>query len=647
MRLAEVLLTEVGDRDDPGPRSSRPDWLSVVVYLRATHKGEEYVAGSAHTLPPGVASPWNHPSIANGLAEAAEALCGTGVDSEGEASQGQVGHLLSRFDMNVTATTRSQEAALASVREAVEACLLDLVSRADHGLVGAPAGESRSGPGLELHGPGRRTVSLARDAADEIDRGWSPAPGEQARTSVPSLPRIVARMGRCAWARLDSWPDPWGTAVAHNEFDLPGTETFGKNSLDSYLLEREARRLGLNTVRFRSVNFHAEDQAGRSIGFHCTTGPSTSRFTAKVCGDKQVTRTLLARAGVSVPAGQVFSGTEWLQAREFAASLGWPVVVKPADGKGGVGVTSGVRDEASLERAFAELARNGHRRIVVEKHVEGADYRFLVVGDRVVSVIQRAAGAVVGDGRSSVAELVLAKNDTRLRNPHLRTRLLGLDALALDLLRGDGKTPDSIPEKGERVVLTTAGNISRGGDSVEVLDETHPSLLDLAVRAVAAVPGLDHAGADILVSDHRRPLDEQSAAICELNSLPATTSHHFPAVGPSRNVSHALVEFYAQRYGLATAMRPETVSVAVLISGRVHDVRYRQWFAGQARQLGLSGWVRSGDRTDLVVAEATGGLDQVSALSLQAIFGPRAARPELVETRLISEQHDGYFEVLR
>jgi D-alanine-D-alanine ligase-like ATP-grasp enzyme/acylphosphatase len=518
------------------------------------------------------------------------------------------------------------------------------VTDLEAGLVEAAA---RVLPKVDLYLPGRTTVKLTRDSADDIDRGWSQPALEPVSGPPPSFPRVVSWMGRCAWRRLAPEPDPWAAAAGHNEFDVPGTETFGKNSLDSYLLEREAHRLGLRTVRFRSVDFHVEDEDGRSIGFHCTTGPSTSRYVGKVCGDKQVARALLARAGVAVPPGAAFAPEEWPRAREFALSLGWPVVVKPSNGKGGVGVTAGIRDEEALKRAFTRLGRDGHKQIIVEKHVEGADYRFLVVGDRVVSVVKRTAGGVVGDGRSSVAELVLAKNATRLRNPHLRTRLLVLGDLALEQLRGTGMTPDSVPAEGEHVILTTAGNISRGGDSVEVLDETHPSLLDLAVRAVAAVPGLDHAGVDVLAPDHRRALDGQNAAICELNSLPATTSHHYPAVGPPRNVSRALVQFYAGTHGLRTNPQPETVSVAVRISGRVQGVGYRQWFAGQAGPLELSGWVRHGERPDLVEAEVTGPLDQVSALSLQAIFGPGAARPDLVETRPVTTRHSGGFDVVK
>ncbi len=184
-------------------------------------------------------------------------------------------------------------------------------------------------------------------------------------------------------------------------------------------------------------------------------------------------------------------------------------------------------------------------------------------------------------------------------------------------------------------MLTTAANLTRGGDSAEVLDETHPWLLDTAVRAVRAVPGLDHAGVDFLLEDHRRPLDRQEGAVCELNSLPGSTSHHYPVFGTARNVSAEMVEYYARQRGLRTAKQPPTISVEIRVTGTVQGVGYRHWLARLAQRLELTGWIRNCDRDDLVEAEVTGPLDLVSAVSTQAIFGPRESQPEFVETRAI------------
>jgi acylphosphatase len=150
-----------------------------------------------------------------------------------------------------------------------------------------------------------------------------------------------------------------------------------------------------------------------------------------------------------------------------------------------------------------------------------------------------------------------------------------------------------------------------------------------------------------LAEDHRRPLEAQAAGVCELNSLPATSSHHFPALGPPRNVSRALIGFYAERYGLLTVTQPEVVAVRMRITGRVQAVGYRQWFANLAEPLGLTGWIRNSAEPDGVEAALSGPLDLVSAVCLQAIFGPVKSRPELVETRVVDESHPDGFTIHR
>ncbi|WP_162450132.1 acylphosphatase [Phytoactinopolyspora mesophila] len=846
MRICDALLSEVTEPGDPGPRSIRPGWLGVAVYLRVQAGEQQQAAGTAASFPRGTQSPWNTASMAHALDEAVNVLAGTGLDADNPLDCAAEVARRFRDAVAPAALTRRQRGALDTVVGAVETGLLDAIARAAGvslpTMLGArravpsrsartvPAGSSvsvveekvgaqrgrypavrlaaRGEPARDLDAllaaeragaaaggahplwlecAGRYSVEQAEGLVDEIasmladgrltrpilleqpvrrlhrdalaalirrahtltgpdaaggkpelrivldesveslddlsgflqdgpvravsvdlrrglgtairvveralaadpavtvilsspgrvtdleaaaieaaaqvlpkldfylpgrinvELGGMPGAEEGAAPAglgvQPSLARVVTWMGRAALGRLS--PEPVDTGTEQNTFDATGLETLGKNSLDSYLLEKEARRLGLATVRFRGVDFHAEDTEGRSIGFHCTTGPSTSRLVAKICGQKQVTRAYLARAGVSVPRGQLFAAPDRRSALEFAETLGWPVVVKPPEGKGGTGVVSNITGADRFLRAFSRLRDDGYEQVIVEKHIPGTDYRFLVVGGGVVSVLSRRPGGVTGDGRSTIAELVLAKNLVRLRNPHLRSRLLTLGSEAVNLLTAGGMTPDSVPQKGEQVTLTTAGNISRGGESIEVLDEAHPSLLDLAVRAVRAVPGLDHAGVDLLAEDHRRPLDSQAAAVCELNSLPATSSHHFPALGPPRNVSKALVGFYAGQYALATAPQPDVLAVRIRITGQVQAVGYRQWFANLAGPLGLNGWIRNSTEPDVVEAAVSGPLDLVSAVSLQAIFGPPKSRPELVETRVVSEAHQGGFAVHR
>jgi D-alanine-D-alanine ligase-like ATP-grasp enzyme len=159
----------------------------------------------------------------------------------------------------------------------------------------------------------------------------------------------------------------------------------------------------------------------------------------------------------------------------------------------------------------------------------------------VLSVVRREPASIVGDGRHTVEELVIAANVVRRGNPSLGRLPIPLDGRADGPLHGQGLTRTSIPPAGQRVRLRTVANLSQGGESHEVMDTTHHSVLALAVTAVRAVPGLPYAGLDILMEDHRLPVDAQQVTIIEVNSVPMLTMHHYPMFGPPRPVAAELV----------------------------------------------------------------------------------------------------------
>jgi D-alanine-D-alanine ligase-like ATP-grasp enzyme/acylphosphatase len=419
--------------------------------------------------------------------------------------------------------------------------------------------------------------------------------------------------------------------------------SFGKNGLDSHLLEREALRGGLPTVRLTPTIFFLAGDYGK-VGFSCTASSGTGRVASKIAGQKQLARTVLARAGIPVPKGQKFPIGAQRRALQFATKLGWPVVVKPAAGWGGAGVTTNIRNERELLQAIQPLHYTSH--IIVEEYFEGRDYRFLVLEDRVLSVILRDPANVIGDGQHTIIQLVATKNSVRQKNPHLKNRLIKMDESARTELKRQRLTPESIPAAGQRVSLSSAGNLSQGGDSCEVLDETHASLKQMAVRALNAVPGLFHAGIDILIPDHRLALDVQKVGICEINSVPAISGHHFPLVGPSRNVSREIVDFYCSRTGIPMHSPVETLTLQLTVTGRVQNTGYRRWMAGLANELGVVGWVKNED-DGTVRAIASGPTDLVAILASLAINGPRKAHVEMVETAHVFAEAGSNFRIIR
>jgi D-alanine-D-alanine ligase-like ATP-grasp enzyme/acylphosphatase len=405
---------------------------------------------------------------------------------------------------------------------------------------------------------------------------------------------------------------------------LPG-EAVGRRSV---LLETEALRAGLRTRRLSREVFLAEEPAsGRTIGFTDSESSATGWPAAVSAARKGVTRDLLAGQGLPVPEGAAFPTVDRAAAAELAEKLGFPLVVKPAGGSKGVAVTVGIASKEELHRALDEVASSPYAGtgVVVERFVTGDDYRVLATRREVLSVVKRQPASVVGDGLRTIEELVVVANAARRQNPHLARRVIRIDARVDDQLRRQDLTRTSVPETGRRVRLRAEGNFSLGGESFEVLDSTHPSVRELAVAVVAAVPGLPHAGLDILMDDHRLPAEQQTITILEVNSRPVQSIHHFPMYGPPRDVSRRLLADAAEAEGVALAEAADELTVSMTVRGRVQAVGYRRWMVRAAKQLGVAGWVANAAGPDLVRAVLHGRARWVGMLVRLAFDGPPGA----------------------
>ena len=175
-------------------------------------------------------------------------------------------------------------------------------------------------------------------------------------------------------------------------------------------------------------------------------------------------------------------------------------------------------------------------RIVVEEQVTGLDVRAFVVGGHVVAASVRVPAYVVGDGRSSIANLIRRKQARRQTNIYLSRGVISADE---QYLRSQGRSLDSVPERSEVVVLNRVANIHQGGENIDVTGMISPELKDLAVQAARAVPGLHVAGIDLMVP----ALDQhEGAVVLEANTSANIAMHHAPAYGEPVDVAGAIVD---------------------------------------------------------------------------------------------------------
>ena len=451
------------------------------------------------------------------------------------------------------------------------------------------------------------------------------APGIGVGISFISLVNDVEKM-----VTYPAPPLPEFEGMTPNVFDdIDDLHPLGARGSKGHLAEREALALGLSTTRYSKGVFLASDGIKEPINFKWNRHPLVSAVALGLCTHKEATRLQLQRAGIPVPQGRTFERGDIVNARAFAERIGYPVVMKPAMGVRGIGVVANIQNEAELNDAYELMTgtRLGDQDFIVEKHINGKDYRIVVVGNQVVAAILREPASVVGDGVQSVAELLLNRNSARRRNPHLWARPPQYNAAAKYQLDRQGLTINSVPESGRGVSLGSTNSLSQGGESMAVLEDMHPSILEACLKVVRSVPGMDYCGVDFLLEDHTKPLDEQDAGICELNAHAAIGNCQYPMFGRPRPVARIVMHEVAHRFGLKVAPEPaEQVALRVVIRGKVAGVGFHKWLRRRALEAGVDGWVRSLD-AKRIEAVLLGPTNATTALVSSLINGPRRARP--------------------
>jgi D-alanine-D-alanine ligase-like ATP-grasp enzyme len=245
----------------------------------------------------------------------------------------------------------------------------------------------------------------------------------------------------------------------------------------------------------------------------------------RVALDRDLTATSLRRAGVGVVAHRVLADRSF-DPEGLMRELGAPLVVKPARGSaGGVGVTTGVATAGQLKRAVSRAWRFGGA-AVVEPELAGDVFRFLFLDCRLLDVVRRRPPSIVGDGRSSIAKLVVAENRRRgAAGGSAGVEPLTIDDDCLFTLSRSGRSPRTRLPRGAVLAVKTVTNQNRPADNQTYTGAVAAETLAACRRAVDAV-GLRLAGIDVVTIDPARPLGETGGAVIEVNGTPGLHHHY-------------------------------------------------------------------------------------------------------------------------
>jgi cyanophycin synthetase len=202
-------------------------------------------------------------------------------------------------------------------------------------------------------------------------------------------------------------------------------------------------------------------------------------------------------------------------------------VVKPARGSaGGHGITCNVRSPDELRRA-ARVAARFDRDIVLERQAPGAMYRVTYLDGEVIGIVRRDRPSITGDGRSTVAKLILAENRRRVHAAGTEgVVLIRPDLDCVFTLAEEGRHTGSVPAAGEVVFVKTSSSDNAPRDNHTIAGR--PAFLDEAAEA-ARTSGLRFCGVDLVTADPGRTLADAGGCVIEINGTPGLHYHYLVA----------------------------------------------------------------------------------------------------------------------
>ncbi|MDN6162079.1 MAG: bifunctional glutamate--cysteine ligase GshA/glutathione synthetase GshB [Atopostipes sp.] len=314
---------------------------------------------------------------------------------------------------------------------------------------------------------------------------------------------------------------------------------FDDMELSTQMLISDALRLGVKTkILDRSDQFLRLAFKGNVE--YVRNGNMTSKDTTIshfLMGNKTVTKKVLAKDGYSVPEGEVYHSVgKGLDS--YGKFKDKSIVVKPKSTNYGIGIS--VFQDAPSKESFDQaikLAFEEDETVLVEEFISGTEYRFFVLDDKVEAILLRIPANVVGDGQSTIEELIDQKNENPLRGEEHKTPMGLIQKGKLEelMLKEQGYDFHSIPDKDCQVYLRENSNISTGGDSIDFTDEMHESYHKVA-EGIAKSLDVKVTGIDLIIPNYKKESTKRDPgySCIEANFNPAMSMHAYVTEGKGR-----------------------------------------------------------------------------------------------------------------
>ena len=264
-----------------------------------------------------------------------------------------------------------------------------------------------------------------------------------------------------------------------------------------------------------------------------------------VMRNKAITKLVLKENDIRVPHGEMYASPSEAY-KGYSVLNHQKIIVKPKQTDCGIGITtikSGATEavyRSAIDRAFSH-----DQSILIEEFIEGPEYRVLVIGGNVIGVTRRIPANVVGDGDSSIRQLIEKKNLDPRRGKDYSSPLIKIELgeVESNVLAEKGLNFESIPGKNQQIFLRHNSNVSTGGDTVDCTSTMNEGYKEIAIRAAQAV-NAKICGVDMIIQDTSIIPTEDNYSVIEVNACPALRMHNFPYKGKNRDVGKALLDLF-------------------------------------------------------------------------------------------------------
>ncbi len=319
-------------------------------------------------------------------------------------------------------------------------------------------------------------------------------------------------------------------------------------TISTQIIVNEANKRGVKVDDLCPGKVAKLSYGGHEEYLCCQFISKTTSVAYELVNNKNLTKQVLKEAGLSIAEGEKFTKMQLDEALAFAKKIGYPVVIKPTNSSHGNCVFANIADEDDFIKHWQKVSIKFNN-ILVERYFDGGtEYRVVASQDKVLGITNRVPANVIGDGIHTIKELVEIKNSDPRRGDDSYKDFkkclvkIDIDDIVIETLKKSNRDINYKPQAGEQVFLRENSNLSTGGDSIDFTDKVHPSVHEIAVKVIKAIPGLAYGGMDFLSRDITVEQTPDNHIIVEINSSPGIFMHHFPYEGESRNVAGDILD---------------------------------------------------------------------------------------------------------